>query len=116
MNSDRRFIMFFSPFLFPHELWSASPGTFSQADSKLNAVCCHATQERMGQVGIYWLTLLWPKHLQYVPPSVSRHRNLSEKLQEGKNIIPPPHIHTPIFYSNITHSQVSSSDIKAIKS
>lgn len=48
----------------------------------------------------------------YIPPSVSRHRNLSEKRQEGKNVIffPIP------FYSNITHSQVSSSDIKAINS
>ncbi len=66
MNSNRRFIMFFSPFLFPHELWSASTGTFSRAASKLNAVCRHATREQTGQAGIYWLALLWPKHL-YTP-------------------------------------------------
>lgn len=99
--------MFFFPlFLFPHELWSASAGTFSRAASKLNAVCRHATQERTGQAGICWLLLLWPKHL-YTPQGFKAPK---PRWKPQKNLF------FLQIYSRIAHSLQSSQDINTSNS
>lgn len=65
--SNRRFIMrVFLSLSLPSWIMESLP--FSRATSKLNAVRCRATQEQTGPTGIYWIALLWPKHL--FPPLV----------------------------------------------